>query len=187
MFDLTVQNPAFKSFAIATGVLGLKMVATNMSVVTLRVLSNNFGYAEELSAIPMFFCNCECLQTIKARSSRVLFPSVLNAITGGNYTKWAKKEEKPIKPSSELIPRLNAASDNDAGSIPIFLLLSLTWIVVTKPSEETATKVLGTFVVARYVHVFAFVTRIQPFRVASYLTGLGATGYVAAGILKTLL
>ncbi|KAJ3248495.1 hypothetical protein HDU78_000142 [Chytriomyces hyalinus] len=165
MSDLTIQNPAFKSFAIATGVLGLKMVATNLSVVTLRVISNNFGYAED----------------------RVLFPTVLNAITGGNYSKWTKKEEKPNKPPSELIPRLNAASNNDAGSIPIFLLLSLTWIIVAKPSEETATKVLGAFVGARFVHVFAFVTRIQPFRVASYLTGLGATGYVVAGILKAVL
>ncbi|KAJ3248494.1 Microsomal glutathione S-transferase 1 [Chytriomyces hyalinus] len=163
--ELTIRNPVFRSFALTAGVLGLKMVANNLVVQTLRNMTNNFAYAED----------------------RALFPAFWNALSGGNYTRRTKPEDKPTLPQqSELIPRLNAAAINDAVNVPIFLLLSFTWILVAKPSEETAAKVFGTFVASRLVHVFSFVARVQPFRVLSYLTGAGATGYVAGCLLKAV-
>ncbi|KAI8609074.1 hypothetical protein BC830DRAFT_1085740 [Chytriomyces sp. MP71] len=155
MSAFTLENPAFRNYAFATGLLGLKMVSLNVSIISIRVWNNNYSTPED-----------------------AIFPTIMNTVTFG---KWSKTCDE--KAGSYYIHRLNAALNHDVVHVPMLLVLGLTWVATCKPSQETSFRVFSQVVVARYGHALVYVAGLQPFRILTHLGGLAAAAEMAIGIL----
>jgi uncharacterized MAPEG superfamily protein len=93
---------------------------------------------------------------------------------------------EPLAQDLPQVQRASAIWRNDLENIPIFLFLALVY-VLTDPDPSAAPYYFGTFVVARFAHMFFYANAMQPWRFLAFLVGQLATIGLAVQILMTAL
>lgn len=84
------------------------------------------------------------------------------------------------------IERANRAYRNDLENIPMFLLMSLGYIMLTCP-EKAGVICIMLFTFARIMHTVTYLKGMQPWRSISYGIGLLCSAFIAFNILYKVL
>jgi uncharacterized MAPEG superfamily protein len=86
--------------------------------------------------------------------------------------------------TDELVERIKRAHQNSLENEPLFMILGLLFLLVG--AGESGIQAYGyTFVITRFVHAAAYLTRMQPFRTIAYFVGwLAMMGMAVQVLLK---
>lgn len=80
-----------------------------------------------------------------------------------------------------LVQRCSSVWRNDTENLPLFLALSLVYVLLGAPLDG-AGKLFGAYVVLRYAHTVAYVLALQPWRALLYLGGMAVCWAIAVHI-----
>ncbi|KAJ8924267.1 hypothetical protein NQ315_007059 [Exocentrus adspersus] len=115
---------------------------------------------------------------------KMMFIAVFTGMTRSKTKTFANPEDAAYRQGKvkqdDNVERVRRAHLNDVENIPIFLVVSLVYIL-TNPSYFLATLLIRAFTLARIIHtvVYAVVVIPQPARALSWSVGFGITGYMA--------
>ncbi|KAJ8924266.1 hypothetical protein NQ315_007058 [Exocentrus adspersus] len=122
---------------------------------------------------------------------KMMFMSVFTAMTRLKTEVFASPEDAVFARSAKARARTNLIRDenvervrrahlNDLENIPIFLIVSLVYIL-TNPSYFLATMLIRIYALARIIHTFVYAVVVipQPARGISWFVGFAITGYMA--------
>jgi uncharacterized MAPEG superfamily protein len=84
------------------------------------------------------------------------------------------------------VERANKAYRNDLENIPMFLLMSLGYIMLTCP-EKAGVICIMLFTFARIMHTVTYLKGMQPWRTIAYAIGLFCSAFIALNILYKVL
>jgi uncharacterized MAPEG superfamily protein len=95
----------------------------------------------------------------------------------------AKLVGVPLAPGeASLVQRCNNVWRNDTENVPLFLALSLVYVLLGAPLD-VASKLFTAYVVLRYVHTIVYLLALQPWRALLYLGGMAVCWAIAVQIL----
>lgn len=147
---------------------------------------------ETLLANPAFrtYAFCTAILVLKMVGSAVYtgtrrqksqaFINAEDAVTFGNAGAAASEQEHPEVAHALRIQR------NDLEAIPLFFAIGLVY-VLTGASPFGAKFFCWTFMLARLVHTYCYMHRIQPWRAVSFVVATSATVLMALRVLWTVL
>ena len=90
---------------------------------------------------------------------------------------------EPLAQDLPQVQRASAVWRNDLENIPIFLFLALVYVMIGG-SPWAAPYYFGTFVIARFAHMFFYLNAMQPWRFLAFLVGQLASLGLAVQILR---
>ncbi|KAJ3416152.1 Microsomal glutathione S-transferase 1 [Chytridiales sp. JEL 0842] len=170
---LSISNPVFRSFALGSSLLLVKVLGLGVGTVGVRLWTNTYGFKEDQ-----------------------FFPWFLNLVSGNRWapvkTVDGKKAVDVIVSESSgknhaAVKKMNACYNNDIANTPVLVLLGLLYVTVAKPNAKFASYLFGTLVASRYAHTLSFLAGVQPFRALSFLGGVSCGVVMGYEVLKELL